>query len=73
MVSIAKREDGSRIVGGNDMIEINAESIREMPNEVDFAQMDEDIITEPYQDVEIHIRAKDIDRNKMGWAGVIAE
>lgn len=66
----AKREEGASITMNNDSnTSITSQAIRAMPSTV--PEEDSIQIVDDYADVEIQIRAIDLDSTKRGWAAVI--
>jgi hypothetical protein len=68
-VAPAKRDKGAEIIGGGRKIDKG--SISDFPNDADIESEEEKEKQEPLQNVEIEIRAMDIDKNKSGWAGIL--
>jgi hypothetical protein len=70
LVNPAKREEGASIAAGrgSDVV-ISPEAVRAMPAP---QQVDEDLDSvEDMSNVEIQIRATDLDSNKRGWAAIV--
>lgn len=68
-LSPAKKDNEAEIIGGG--VKINKQDLSEFPTDVEIEMEKEEEKQEPMQNIDIEIRATDIDRNKMGWAGVL--
>lgn len=69
VVAPAKREEGAEIVmAGNDRLLIPNATVSQVPDTVEFDAFE---IDQPHRDVDLEIRATDLDSTSRGWAGVI--
>ena len=68
----AKRNRSGRILApGTDGI--SSKTVADFPSEAALSDLDEASDAEPFQNVEVEVRATDRDKRGTGWAGIIRE
>lgn len=68
----AKSDRNAKIITDAD-VEFTPQAINDFPSDIDFEYEDDNEKTEPYQNVRISLRATDIDKNNVGWAGTVGK
>lgn len=69
IIAPAKSEEGATvIIDGNSALTFNEEMVKAVPDTVDFEPFE---MTDPHSDVDLEIRATDLDSLQRGWAAII--
>ncbi|WP_439861620.1 hypothetical protein [Pseudomonas sp. MBLB4136] len=69
IIAPAKSEEGATVVlDDNESLKVDTDVVKAIPDTVDFDPFE---ITDPHSDVDLEIRATDLDSLQRGWAAII--
>lgn len=66
------KHEGAVAVRAGDIV-VPPEVVADVPSIEDYDDLKPEEISEPHENVEIELHAQDVDRRKMGWAGVVKD